>query len=599
MKDLQYPFNADYILSNKKKIKRELLLEKDLMIKKNIAILGGFTTKDITLTLELFLLDNKINPCFYESEYNKYYEDAIFENEELDKFKPDIIYICTSNRNIDRFPTLKNSINDIDNMLDEQYKKYESIWESIEKKYNCVIIQNNFEMPFYRLLGNLDAVSPYGKTNFISRLNNKFYEYANKHNNFFICDLNYISADFGLDRWYNMSHYYMYKYAMSVQAIPYLSFNVSNIIKSIYGKNKKGFVLDLDNTLWGGVIGDDGIENILLGKEVAEGEAYIEFQKYLKEHKDLGIVLNINSKNDESNAYLGLSHPNSILKKDDFIEIIANWDSKDRNFIEISNNLSLGADSLLFIDDNKFERHIVEEQLKGVIAPEISDVSDYIKIIDRGGYFESTVISSEDTKRVDMYRENAERTKFKSQFRNYSEFLLSLEMKSEIKSFDLIHLARITQLINKSNQFNLTTQRFTQLEIEDIRSNNEYITLYGDLKDKFGDNGIVSVLIGKIEKNQCHIILWIMSCRVLKRDMEYAMMDEIVKKCREKNINEIYGYFYPTTKNSIVSDFYDKMGFSLINEDDEGNKTYKFFIDDKYKEKNKIILITTSSSEKK
>lgn len=591
MKELQYPFDANYIISKKLKIRKQLLENTEGMIDKKIAILGGITTNEIKLILELFLLDNKIKPTFYESEYNMYYEDAVFGNDELNKFNPDIIYICTSNRNISIYPTLKNNSEEIEELLNEQYNKFETIWQKLAEKFNCPIIQNNFEMPFFRLLGNKDVSDIHGRTNFINRLNIKFYDYANTHDNFYICDLDYISADYGLNAWYDLSYYYLYKYSMNIKAIPYLSFNVANIIKSIFGKNKKTFVLDMDNTLWGGVIGDDGVENIVLGEETAEGEAYLEFQRYLKMHEDLGVILNINSKNDETNALAGLEHPNSVLKKDDFIDIKANWNSKDENLSEIATDLSLGTDSLLFVDDNPAERHIVTEQCKDVIAPEIGSVHEYIKTIDRGGYFETTIFSGDDAKRNEMYKENAKRAKYQASFKDYNEYLLSLNMTATIKPFESVYLSRIAQLTNKSNQFNLTTKRFTQAELENIMQDKNYITLYGDLKDRFGDNGIVSLVIGKISDKKCDIVLWLMSCRVLKRDMEYAMMDEMVKICKERGIKEIYGYYYPTQKNGMVKDFYDLQDFKLIKEDESGNKIYKINISKGYIYKNNIINI--------
>lgn len=591
MKELQYPFNANYILSKKKSIRRQLLADGRERIKKNIAILGGYTTSDIKLILELFLLDQGIEPSFYESEYNQFYQDARFDNAELERFRPDIIYVCTSNRNIVRYPVMSDTRGDVDGLLEAEYVKYVSVWESLEQRYGCPIIQNNFEMPFYRLLGNKDASDIHGKVNFLTRLNLRFYEYAQTHDNLYICDINYISADYGLKEWSDPFYYHMYKYALNVNAIPYLAFNVANIIKSIFGKNKKGFVLDLDNTLWGGVIGDDGVENIVLGPEESEGQVYSEFQRYIKEHTQLGVILNIDSKNEEENAYAGLAHPDSELSKADFIIVKANWNPKDQNFREIANGLNLLPESLLFIDDNPAERHIVTEQLPGVIAPEIGEVHNYIQNIDRGGYFEATVLSADDQKRNEMYKENAKRLEQQASFADYTDYLMSLDMHAVIRMFEPIYLARIAQLTNKSNQFNLTTRRYTQSEIEALAADRQYITLYGKLIDKFGDNGVVSVVIGHVMGDECHIDLWIMSCRVLKRDMEYAMMDTLVHRCMEQDIKTIYGYYYPTAKNAMVKNFYELQGFEKIREDESGNTTWKYVIDNYYDNKNKIIKV--------
>lgn len=591
LKFLQYPFNSDDINLKKKRIRKELFADDVSRVKKNIAILGGYTTSNIKLILELFLLNYGIEPTFYESEYNQYYQDAMFPNEELEAFRPDIIYICTCNRNITTYPTLVDDAITVDNLLKAEVDKFTSIWDRLAEFYHCPIIQNNMEMPFYRLLGNKDASDIHGAVNFLTRLNLKFYEYAQMHENFYICDINYISADYGLKEWSDSLYWHMYKYAVNVNAIPYLSFNVANIIKSIFGKNKKGFVLDLDNTLWGGVIGEDGADNIVLGPEESEGQIYTEFQKYIKAHKQLGLVLNVDSKNDEENAIAGLNHSDSELKPDDFIEIKANWEPKDRNFQQIAEDLSLLPESLVFIDDNPAERHIVTEQLKGVVAPDIGEAHQYIINIDRNGFFETTTLSADDLKRNEMYKENAERQKLEATFADYRDYLISLKMSAVIDSFEPVYMARIAQLTNKSNQFNLTTKRYSQAEIEMTAEDLNYITLYGKLMDRFGDNGVVSVIIGHVIENECHIDLWIMSCRVLKRDMEYAMMDALVERCKALGIEHIKGYYYPTAKNRMVKDFYALQGFSKTKEDKSGNSEWYFEIPDEYTAKNTVIAV--------
>lgn len=591
MKPLEYPFDEAYILSKKKKIKKELLDSGTNFTDTKIAILGGSTTNDIKLVMELFLLDYGIKPSFYESEYNRYYQDAVFPNAELEEFAPQIIYIHTTNRNITEYPKISDSAETIDELIKNEVQKFTTMWTKLEEKYHCPIIQNNFEMPLYRIMGNKEASDIHGKINFINRLNEEFYKYAREHNNFYICDINYISADYGLKKWQEPFYWYMYKYALNVSAIPYLSYNVANIIKSLLGKNKKGFVLDLDNTLWGGIVGDDGVDNLEIGPEESGGQVYTEFQNYIKEHKDLGLVLNIASKNEEENAIAGLNHPDGVLKPDDFIEIKANWEPKDRNFAHIAESLTLLPESLVFVDDNPAERAIVEGNLKGVRAPEIGEAHNYIQTIDRSGFFEVTNLSKDDLNRNEMYKENVKRAKLQASFENYEDYLLSLEMVGTIKRFESVYTARIAQLSNKSNQFNLTTKRYTQTEIEDIMTDESYIPLYGKLVDKFGDNGLVSVVIGHIVEDICHIDLWLMSCRVLKRDMEFAMMDELVRQCKKKGIKQIKGYYYPTAKNNMVREFYALQGFTKISEDEAGNTEWKFDIMHNYEKKNKVIKV--------
>ena len=589
MKELEYPFNVEYLIKNKKKIKRELL-NKEGLIEKNIAILGGSTTSEIKNMLEIFLLNHGIKANFYESEYNKYYEDAMFGNPELDDFKPDIIYIHTTNRNIINYPSITDDEETVSLLLESEYTKFNKMWLKLKSRFNAIIIQNNFEYPYYRLLGNKDASDIHGRINYINRLNQKFYEYASNNDNFFINDINYLSSCYGLDKWANQFYWHMYKYALEVPAIPYLSFNIANIIKSIYGKNKKAFVLDMDNTLWGGIVGDDGVENLAIGPEVPSGQVFSEFQNYIKEHKKLGVILNIASKNEYENAIAGLEHPASELRPDDFIIIKANWNPKNINIKDIAEELNLGADSFVFVDDNPAERKIVKEYVEGIATPEIDTPENYIRIIDHNGYFEMTNFSKEDLKKNDLYKDNAKRSQMMATFDDYDDYLKSLKMKAEISNFKPIYLERIAQLSNKSNQFNLTTKRYSLADIEQVYNSDDYIKIYGKLEDIFGDNGVISVVIGKINADELYIELWIMSCRVLKRNMEYAMMDELVMKAKEKNIKTIYGYYYPTLKNKMVKDFYENQGFTLIETLENGDKHYKLEVDS-YKNKNNVMEV--------
>lgn len=595
VKELNYPFDSEYILKKSKKIKKELLAEgtgtESGRLRKKIAVLGGSTTHDIVRILELFLLNQGIEPVFYESEYGQYFQDAVFGKEELSAFGPDIIFIHTSNRNITEYPRIGDSREQIDALLESQTAHFTLMWDKLTETCHCPIIQNNFEYPFYRLLGNMDAAEIHGRTRFITRLNERFYEYAEAHGNFYIHDINYISAAYGLDKWADPFYWHMYKYCMCMQAIPEFAYNLSNIIKAVFGKNKKALVLDLDNTLWGGIVGDDGVEKLEIGQETSLGQVYSEFQGYIKAQKDIGVILNISSKNEEENAMAGLGHPEGTLKTEDFLLIKANWEPKSRNILDIASEMNILPDSLVFVDDNPAEREIVRQQAAGVAVPEIGQPEQYIHILDRSGFFEVTGISEDDRKRNEMYKANLMREKQQTSFADYAEYLRSLGMRATIKAFEPVYMARIAQLTNKSNQFNLTTKRYTQSEIEQAAASPDYITLYGKLEDKFGDNGVVSVVIGEKKEGTLHIVLWIMSCRVLKRDMEYAMMDRLVEECQKSGIHTIKGYYYPTAKNSMVKNFYGLQGFTKTEEDAEGNTAWQYQIPPTPTPKNKVILV--------
>lgn len=588
--ELQYPFDSEFILKKSKSLKRRLMEENTARIKKKIAVLGGSTTHDVVRILELFLLNQGIEPEFYESEYGMYWEDAMFGNEELNAFAPDMIYIHTSLRNLRSFPEPSDSREAVEEKLAAEYGRFETMWEKLAQERQCPVIQNNFEYPYFRLMGNQDGADIHGRTYYVNEMNRRFAAYAQEHQNFFINDINYQSAVYGLDEWSAPEYWHMYKYSLCLKAIPWLAHNIANIVKSVFGKNKKSLVLDLDNTLWGGIVGDDGPENLEIGQETNMGQVFAEFQSYVKLLKDYGVMLNVASKNEEENALAGLNHPAGVLRPDDFLLIKANWEPKSLNIEQIAQQLNILPDSLVFADDNPAEREIVRQQTAGVTAPEIGRPEDYIRVLDRGGYFEVTSLSDDDRKRNEMYQANLKREQQQASFADYADYLRSLEMTGVVRPFEPVYMGRIAQLTNKSNQFNLTTQRFTQAQIEQMAADEKYITLYGKLADKFGDNGVVSVVIAEKNGNCAHIRLWLMSCRVLKRDMELAMLDGLAERCLAEGISTLYGYYYPTAKNNMVREFYGQLGFERISEDEAGNTGWKLSLTG-YENKNHVIEV--------
>jgi FkbH-like protein len=586
--NLEYPLNINFILRKKKLLKREFL-NKDKFIQKNIVILGGSTTSEVVNILEIFLLKNGIKPNFYQSEYNKYYEDALFRTDELVKFNPDIVYIHTTNKNISAYPDIQDSENDIKILHENELKKFHSIWSALSK-LDCPIIQNNFDYSADRSLGNLDSSDIHGRTYFINKLNNSFSEYARENKNLHINDINFLSAYIGLKEWFDRSLWYQAKYAMSMNSIPELAFNISKIINSIFGLTKKCLVLDLDNTCWGGVIGEDGIDGIIIGNETPLAESFTSFQMYINELRTRGITLAVCSKNDLVNAKEGFKHPESVLKFSDFAVFKANWIDKNFNILDIVKELNIGIDSVVFIDDNPAERELVSTQLIKIAVPNIGTNSeDFIEYIDKNGYFEPVTLIDDDINRSKYYEDNKKRTVDEASFKSYDDFLISLKMTASINVFANLYIDRITQLTNKTNQFNLTTKRYNISEIQNISKSESFLKIYGKLSDKYGNNGLIAVIIGNIKSNKCHIDLFLMSCRILKRGMEFAMLDELIKQCRKKEINEIIGYYYKTAKNSIVSDLYKELGFVLV-ESHDMNSIWKLSIK-KYKYKNKIIRI--------
>lgn len=570
-----YPLDTETLLRKKRRLRRELLAQNPHPLHKKIAILGGSTTNEVADQLGLFLLQYGIEAEFYQSEYAQYWQDAMFGTPELDAFHPDVIYVHTTWRNLTQLPTTADSPEAIDAMLEEQYRHFETMWQALEQKFACPVIQNNFDRPNYRLMGNRDIWDVHGRSNFISRLNQKFYAYAAGHPHFYINDIDYLSADYGLTAWGDAFYWHMYKYAMCLDAIPSLANSVANIIKSLYGRNKKALVLDLDNTLWGGVVGDDGVDGLAIGPEVPEGQVYAEFQSYCKALKSIGVILAVDSKNDEANALAGLNHPDGVLRPDDFVAIKANWDPKDQNLRALASELDLGVDSFVFADDNPAERAIVAAQLPGVETPVLDGAENYIKTLDHGGYFEVTTLSQEDLQKTELYHQNAQRAAARAAFSDYGEYLDSLAMKAELYGFEPLYIQRIAQLTNKSNQFNLTTLRCSEDDIRAMAQDPAYVCLCGKLIDAFGDNGIVTVVAGQAEGETLHMRLWLMSCRVLKRGMEDAMMNAVVAEAAARGLRKVRGYYYPTAKNGMVRDFYAGFGFAKVSEEADGSTVWE------------------------
>lgn len=575
MTPFDYPYDCDVILQKKRRLRRELLTQSGLIPKK-IAILSGSTIGEIKPILELFLLHHGIQPEFYEGEYARYYENAVFDDGSLRAFAPDMIYVHTTVQNLSGLPCPADSDVEAEEKLAAEVLRWQSFWDAC-CSMGAIVIQNNFEFPNVRVMGSFEAVDRRGAVRFVRRMNEALARYAEAHRGFLVNDINYLAAELGLDHWFSPTMWYAYQYALDLSAVPALCASIANIIKSLYGKNKKSIACDLDNTLWGGVIGDDGVQGIQLGEESPSGRAFTALQRYLKLVSQTGVLLNVNSKNEAEIAKSGFSRPESVLHEEDFICFTANWQPKDENLAQMASQLNLLPESFVFLDDNPAEREIVRRRFPQTAVPELTEPEHYVRTLARSGYFEVTSLSADDKKRSEMYRENAQRAQAQAAFSDYSDYLRSLEMKAVIAPFDTAHAARITQLMNKTNQFNLTTRRYTDAEVSACMSDGNTLTLYASLADRFGDNGIVSALIGRVQDGILTIEEWVMSCRVFKRDLELAVFDALIAYCRTHNITSIEGDYLPTAKNAYVRTLYPTLGFSQTAESEEGTH-YRFDI---------------------
>ena len=416
LKALRFPIVVADILRKRQALKKELLKQTNL-VPTRIAILGGSTTTEVKSMLELFLLAQGIQPAFYESGYNRYSEDVQFENPDLWNFKPNIVFIHTTWHNISEFPELLEAEAEVEHRVRREMARFESLWEKIHTELGALIIQNNFDLPRLRPLGNLEASESFGRVNFVLRLNAEFANYARNHSRFLINDILYLSAQVGQAAWFRNSYWYNFHMALSPTATVSLAQNVAAIVKSVYGKSKKCLVLDLDNTLWGGVIGDDGVQNLILGRDHPVGEAFLDFQRYVKDLQRRGVILAVCSKNDAENAKEGFSHPDSVLKLEDFSAFKANWDPKPENIRAIAAELNIGLDSIVFVDDNPAERAFVAEQLPEVAVPNVgADVSCFAEVLEHERYFEVDKVVQDDLNRSAYYSSNAERSAGQARF---------------------------------------------------------------------------------------------------------------------------------------------------------------------------------------
>ncbi len=589
-------YSMDDLLRKHRGLKRQLL-ETDGLREIRIAVLGGSTVNELVNFWELMLLEEGFKPVFHHTEYGRYFTDAVMSPEEIIEFKPELIYVHTTVRNIERFPPLTTTEEQLPVEVAAELGRFQQIWDSLEEKVGCQVIQNNFELPLWASLGNLDAVHPGGHSRFVSELNLQFAREASRRSRLMLQDIQGISARLGLNHWFDHDRWFNYKIAQTVEGNFAIAQSLTAMVRALYGRSRKVLVLDLDNTLWGGVIGDDGVDGIRIGKETPVAEAYTAFQEYCLAQRDRGVLLAVCSKNNEDVARTGFDHPDSILKMEHFSAFKANWEPKHENITQIAQELNLGVDSFVFVDDNPAERAIVAAQVPGVAVPEVgSDVAGFVRVLEQKRYFEPVSLAKEDLQRAELYAGNSQRASLQQKFANYGEYLDSLEMSAEIAPFRPIYIERIAQLTNKSNQFNLTTRRYTLAEMESAMANPDVITLYGRLKDKFGDNGLVSVVLGRKERDRLHLDLWLMSCRVLKRDMELAMLDVLVEMAADAGVQQILGCYIPSKKNGMVAGHYQALGFTQISTDDAGGSTWSLDVGS-YTPRNRHIDLTSRQTD--
>lgn len=533
-----------------------------------IAIVSTSTVDHFAEVFQFWLAKDGFDTELYLAEYNTMYQTVLDPSSKLYMFEPEIVWLFSSFRDVKVDIPPGSSPEKVKDSVQSAVAGFTSLWETIKSHSAAYIIQNNADLPLNRAFGNYEGTICWGQYNVLREFNLALSRSVTTGVTIF--DLDFISSFFGKKLWFDERYWYHSKHSFSLDAVGLVAFKAARLILAIKGLAKKCLVLDLDNILWGGVIGDDGLEGIRLGNG-AEGEAFVDFQKYLLRLKNRGIILTVCSKNNEENAKLPfLKHPDMRLKLDDIAVFAANWDNKADNIRTIAEVLDIGLDSLVFIDDNPVERAFVHQTLPMVSVPEMpEDPTLYIRVLDEQNFFETITFSEEDKARSDMYRGNAQRKGIQKKFTNLSDFLKDLSMETFIGEFDDLHLPRISQLINKSNQFHLTTTRYTEAQIRMMAGDDNIVCRYFKMRDRFGDNGLVAVIILKRDNIDLVIDTWVMSCRVLSRSMEEFIHNEIIAIARKLNCERLLGSYIPTKKNKLVADLYKRLGYSMVDKREE------------------------------
>ena len=566
-----------------KDLKRNLTKDFSGLTVRQLALLGDSATQFLGKAIRGHGYDEKINFEIFEADYDQLDRQILDPSSELYHSKPEFVVLYLSSEKLwKRFAatTTKAKSSFADQILSE----LKNWWLNIAANSKAKIIQFNLVELNDGIFGNFANRAPTSFLFQLRKINYGLTQLAQEHKQVFIADIAAQASYVGYANAHDPRLYVTSKVAFALEFLPLVAKAVTDIVKAVSGSFKKCLILDLDNTVWGGVVGDDGMEGIQIG-ELGMGHAFDALQEWAKELKQRGIILAVCSKNEEETAKKPFrDHPDMTLRLDDIAVFVANWDNKADNIKLIQQTLNIGFDSMVFVDDNPFERNLVREHLPAVVVPELpEDPSLYVSYLRSLNLFETASHSEEDLERTKQYQQEIARTDLQKSFTNIDDYLKSLEMVSVVKEFDDFNTPRVAQLTQRSNQFNLRTVRYTEADVKTMSQSSEFITLSFNLQDKFGDHGLIALLILKRQPDKTAFIdTWIMSCRVLKRGMEEFTVNQMVKRAREAGIERLIGEYLPTSKNAMVKELYSQMGFASNNGrwelDLRGREDFKVFI---------------------
>ncbi len=545
-----------------------------------IAVLGSATTHQLVSLLELFMSASRIKAEVYEAEYGTFRQEVIDPQSELYRFRPDFLILATSWRDLGRIPALNDDRAVVEQKVAAEVADWMRLAKTAHERLGCQIIQNNFDIPPWRTLGNHESRHPAGFARYVTLVNLALEDQAPPF--LTIHDIDALAASWGRAVWGEERYYHHAKLPCGPEQLVDYAHSLASLILAQLGVVRKCLVLDLDNTLWGGVIGDDGLGGIKLGQGDPESESFVAFQRYVLALGRRGVILAVCSKNTESVAReVFEKHHEMVLRLDDIACFIANWDDKATNLARIAKQLNIGLNSLVFVDDNPAERAIIRRLRPEVAVPELpADPSGYIMALERHRYFQPVTLSTEDLERTGYYRADAAREVAESSAEDLDAFLKMLEMTARIGPISPETLDRSVQLIHRSNQFNLTTRRHTTAEVQANMANDRWLSRTVSLRDRFGDNGLISVLLAKFTGNVLEIDTWLMSCRVLKRGVEQFLLGHLIEIAKGRRIAAIRGEYIPTAKNGLVRDHYKNLGFTQIESDPTGRTVWELSVNE-------------------
>lgn len=530
-----------------------------------VAVLGDTATQFLCTAIKGTGVLRGYTIDLFEAEYNQVERQFMDPTSDLYQFDADFIVVFQSTHKLGEHHSVLSSEQQ-ENLAEERLQFVTGICINPALASKKIIYFNYPEIEdtvFGSYANKVESSFTYQ----VRKLNYELMRLSQHFPNLFICDIAGFQNKLGRDQMFAANVYTSTEMVLSIDALPYVASRVMDIVCAIKGQFKKCLILDLDNTVWGGVIGDDGLEGIQLGHGLGIGKAFTEFQMWVKKLKQRGIIICVASKNNEETAKEPFEkHPDMVLKLDDIAVFQANWETKVDNIRTIQQILNIGFDSMVFLDDNPFERNMVRENIPAITVPELpEDPAEYLEYLYSLNLFETASYSNLDKDRTKQYQVEAQRVSLSKTFTNEADFLKSLNMVSVVSGFTKFNTPRVAQLSQRSNQFNLRTVRYTDADIEAMANDPNVIDLSFTLEDKFGDNGLIAVVIMKpIDKETLFVDTWFMSCRVLKRGMENFTLNTMVEKAKAAGYKRIIGEYLPTPKNKMVGEHYSNLGFIKI-----------------------------------